>query len=58
MKKFLNIDFIFGLLDLLFCGHFIAHENYLCGGLALATAILLFVNFYLDLKKKNKKGSQ
>lgn len=54
MKKFLNIDFIFGLLYLLFCGFFIAQENYLFGGLALATAVMSFVNFYLDLKKKER----
>jgi hypothetical protein len=56
MKKFLNINFIVGLLELLFCGHYIAHENYLYGGLAVVIAILSFVNFYLNLK--NKKGSQ
>ena len=58
MKKLLNIDLIFGLLELAFCGHFIAVRNYPLGGAALIVAGTFFMNFYLDLKKgKNKKGS-
>ena len=56
MKKFLNIDFIFSFIYILFSGHYFIHENYLWGGFALCGAAVFFVNFYLDLKK-NKKGS-